>query len=200
MLADLKIIFYFIAIMLFHDELPPWIYLCDSYESSRGTLGRTHLPNVFLSVFAQLLSNPSSVFSFIQADTSCSFHLAEVTYIMTHTRSAIVAFMYLKEMLCFICFDCTLITCFICRKRVISCFQGGLQGLFSLRFPLVFSFGGAKRQKTGLFFHFQNKWNSMLIWILNDTYGQILVLELCLQEWCGWTMEMFLPVKPYERP
>jgi len=57
-------LFSFNAIMLFYDKLPPWIYLHASYDSSRGTPGRNHLPNVFVSVCAQLLSNPSSVFSF----------------------------------------------------------------------------------------------------------------------------------------
>lgn len=68
--------------MLIRDKLPPRIYLHASYESSRGTQGRHHLPNVFVSVFAQLLSNPSSVFCFIMSDTSCSFHLAKVTYVI----------------------------------------------------------------------------------------------------------------------
>ena len=60
----------------FVNKLPSWIYLHARYELSRGTLGRNHLPNVFASVCAQLLSYPSPVLSFSNADTSGSFRLA----------------------------------------------------------------------------------------------------------------------------
>lgn len=65
-------------------------------QSSRSTLGRNHLSNVCVSVCAQSLSNPSSVLSCNQADRSCGFCLAKITYVMAHAIPQLLR-LYISE-------------------------------------------------------------------------------------------------------
>lgn len=84
-----------IAITLFHDKLPPCIYLHASHELWRGTPGRNHLPNVFVSVCAQLLCNPFPIFSLIKA--ALSFDLTYIHHACVAQWAADVA------LVCFLC-------------------------------------------------------------------------------------------------
>lgn len=59
-----------------------------------GTLGRNHLPNVIVSVFAWSLPDPSSVLSCTEADASCGSHLATVRLIIARSIPAVVAFVH----------------------------------------------------------------------------------------------------------